>query len=75
MLFEELRESKGRLLLFQLYHNEQKINFLNDILAEKNSSIDAKKTAIFHAEDAVKTKKKVLGSLNRDQQHIEKEIK
>ncbi|XP_008109591.2 structural maintenance of chromosomes protein 1B isoform X2 [Anolis carolinensis] len=75
MLSEELKESKKQLQLFRLYHNERKIGFLNDKFSEKNISIDAKKSAVSDAEDTVKAKKKVLGTLNRNHQHIEKEIK
>ncbi|XP_015260928.1 PREDICTED: structural maintenance of chromosomes protein 1B [Gekko japonicus] len=75
MLFEELRECKGQLQLFQLYHNEQKISFFKNKLAAKATNIETKKIAIANAEDIVKAKKKGLGILNRDQQGIEKEIK
>ncbi|XP_061438411.1 structural maintenance of chromosomes protein 1B isoform X7 [Rhineura floridana] len=75
MLFEELGEYRGQLQLFKLYHNEQKINLINNKLAAKNTNISAKKTAVSHAEEAVKAKKKMLGVLNRNQQQIEKEIK
>ncbi|XP_060632142.2 structural maintenance of chromosomes protein 1B isoform X1 [Anolis sagrei] len=75
ILSEELKESKKQLQLFRLYHNERKIGSLNDKFSEKNIRIDAKKSAVSDAEDTVKAKKKVLGTLNRNHQHIEKEIK
>ncbi|XP_053243553.1 structural maintenance of chromosomes protein 1B isoform X5 [Podarcis raffonei] len=75
MMFDKLRECREKLQMFKLYHNEQKINFLNSKLAAKNKDIDSNKTAVSHAEDAVGTKKKALGALNRKQQQIEKEIK
>ncbi|XP_060110292.1 structural maintenance of chromosomes protein 1B isoform X3 [Heteronotia binoei] len=75
MLFEELRECKGQLQLFQLYHNEQKISFFKEKLAAKVMNIETKKIAVANAENIIKAKKKGLGMLNRDQQHIEKEIK
>nr|XP_056718566.1 structural maintenance of chromosomes protein 1B [Euleptes europaea] len=75
MLFEELRDCKGQLQLFQLYQNEQKTSFFQDKLDAKVRNVDTKKIAIANAEDTVKAKKKVLGMLNRDQQHTEKEIK
>ncbi|XP_077166795.1 structural maintenance of chromosomes protein 1B isoform X2 [Paroedura picta] len=75
MLFEELKECKGQLQLFQLYHNEQKISFFKDKLAAKVMNIETKKTAIATAEDITKANKKGLGVLNREQQYIEKEIK
>ncbi|XP_060110293.1 structural maintenance of chromosomes protein 1B isoform X4 [Heteronotia binoei] len=74
MLFEELRECKGQLQLFQLYHNEQKISFFKEKLAAKVMNIETKKIAVANAENIIKAKKKGLGMLNRDQQHIEKEI-
>ncbi|XP_054856412.1 structural maintenance of chromosomes protein 1B isoform X2 [Eublepharis macularius] len=75
MLFEELRVCRSQLQLFQLYHNEQKISFFKDKLAAKVMSVDTKRIAIANAEDTVKARKKVLGKLSRDQQHIEKEMK
>ncbi|XP_077786918.1 structural maintenance of chromosomes protein 1B isoform X5 [Podarcis muralis] len=75
MMFDKLRECREKMQMFKLYHNEQKINFLNSKLAAKNKDIDSNKTAVSHAEDAVGAKKKALGALNRKQQQIEKEIK
>ncbi|XP_033004160.1 structural maintenance of chromosomes protein 1B isoform X1 [Lacerta agilis] len=75
MMFDKLRECREKLQTFKLYHNEQKINLLNNKLAAKNKDIDSNKVAVSHAEDAVGAKKKVLGALNRKQQQIEKEIK
>ncbi|KAJ7329449.1 hypothetical protein JRQ81_015623 [Phrynocephalus forsythii] len=75
MLLQELRDCKTQLQLFQLYHNEQKINVLNSKLSAKNVNINDKKTVVAHAEDTVKGKKKALGILIRNQQHIEKEIR
>nr|XP_028584483.1 structural maintenance of chromosomes protein 1B [Podarcis muralis] len=75
MMFDKLRECREKMQMFKLYHNEQKINFLNSKLAAKNKDIDSNKIAVSHAEDAVGAKKKALGALNRKQQQIEKEIK
>ncbi|XP_078250287.1 structural maintenance of chromosomes protein 1B isoform X2 [Pogona vitticeps] len=75
ILLQEVQECKTQLQLFQMYHNEQKINLLNSKLSAKNMKIDDKKTVVSHAEDTVKAKKKALGILIRNQQHIEKEIK
>ncbi|XP_062990427.1 structural maintenance of chromosomes protein 1B [Elgaria multicarinata webbii] len=72
---EELRECRGQSQLFQLYHNEQKTNLLNEKLSAKDMNIDTKKIALSHAEDAVKASKRALGILNRNHQYIEKEIK
>uniref|UniRef100_A0A8D0HNM1 Structural maintenance of chromosomes 1B n=1 Tax=Sphenodon punctatus TaxID=8508 RepID=A0A8D0HNM1_SPHPU len=74
-LLEELKESRAHLQLFQLYHNEKKIAQLNDSLDKKNMDLNTKKNLLSAAEDEVKAKKKVLGTLNRDQQHIEKGVK
>ncbi|XP_066488241.1 structural maintenance of chromosomes protein 1B [Tiliqua scincoides] len=74
-LLKELRECREQQQLFLLYHNEQKINLLSDKLAAETMNIETKKIGISHAEDAVKAKKKVLGTLNRNQQQIEKEIR
>ncbi|XP_043392799.1 structural maintenance of chromosomes protein 1B isoform X4 [Chelonia mydas] len=75
MLLEELKENRIQLQLFRLYHNEKKIDFLNNKLGEKNMDVNTKKDSLSSAEDTFKAKKKVLGILNRDQQHMEKEMK
>ncbi|XP_074839796.1 structural maintenance of chromosomes protein 1B isoform X2 [Carettochelys insculpta] len=75
MLLEELKENRIQLQLFRLYHNEKKIDFLNNKLDEKNMHINTKRDSLSSAEDTFKAKKKVLGILNRDQQQMEKEMK
>ncbi|XP_043371241.1 structural maintenance of chromosomes protein 1B isoform X8 [Dermochelys coriacea] len=75
MLLEELKENRIQLQLFRLYHNEKKIDFLNNKLGAKNMDVNTKKDSLSSAEDTFKAKKKVLGILNRDQQHMEKEMK
>ncbi|XP_024060181.1 structural maintenance of chromosomes protein 1B isoform X4 [Terrapene carolina triunguis] len=75
MLLEELKENRIQLQLFRLYHNEKKIDFLNNKLDEKNMDVNTKEDSLSSAEDTFKAKKKVLGILNRDQQHMEKEMK
>ncbi|XP_065426118.1 structural maintenance of chromosomes protein 1B isoform X2 [Chrysemys picta bellii] len=75
MLLEELKENRIQLQLFRLYHNEKKIDFLNNKLDEKNMDVNTKEDSLSSAEDTFKAKKKVLGMLNRDQQHMEKEMK
>ncbi|XP_010171274.1 structural maintenance of chromosomes protein 1B, partial [Antrostomus carolinensis] len=75
MLVKELDEERIQLKLFRLYHNENNIDFLKKSLYEKNMEANIKKEALSTAEDAFRAKKRVLGILNRDQQHIEKEIK
>uniref|UniRef100_A0A8C6Y5Y0 Structural maintenance of chromosomes 1B n=1 Tax=Naja naja TaxID=35670 RepID=A0A8C6Y5Y0_NAJNA len=74
-LFGELTELKKQLQLFQLYHNEQKIKFLNDKAAEKTKVISTKKMAVSHAEETMKAKKSAFGKLTRSSQHNEKEIR
>ncbi|XP_050821130.1 structural maintenance of chromosomes protein 1B isoform X2 [Gopherus flavomarginatus] len=75
MLLKELKENRIQLQLFRLYHNEKKIDFLNNKLDEKNMDVNTKKDSLSSAEDTFKAKKKVLGILNRDQQQMEKEMK
>ncbi|NWJ03716.1 SMC1B protein, partial [Crypturellus undulatus] len=75
MLLKELNEKRIQLQLFQLYHNEKRTDFLKKSLDEKNREARLKKDSLSRSEDAFRAKKKVLGVLNRDQQHIEKEVK
>ncbi|XP_054137953.1 structural maintenance of chromosomes protein 1B isoform X2 [Melozone crissalis] len=75
MLIKELDEERIQLQLFQLYHNEKQISFLKNNLDEKNMEAHIKKEALSTAEDSFKVKKKMFGMLNRDQQHMEKEMK
>lgn len=75
MLIKEIHENRIQLQLFQLYHNEKNIDFLKKSLDEKNMEASIKKDSLATAEDEFRAKKKVLGVLNRDQQHMEGEIK
>nr|XP_005482757.1 structural maintenance of chromosomes protein 1B [Zonotrichia albicollis] len=75
MLIKELDEERIQLQLFQLYHNGKQISFLKNNLDEKNMEAYIKKEALSTAEDSFKVKKKMFGILNRDQQHMEKEMK
>uniref|UniRef100_A0A8C3TNE1 SMC hinge domain-containing protein n=1 Tax=Catharus ustulatus TaxID=91951 RepID=A0A8C3TNE1_CATUS len=75
MLIKELDEERIQLQLFQLYHNEKQIDFLKSNLDEKNMEAYIKKESLSTAEDSFKVKKKMFGILNRDQQHMEKEMK
>ncbi|XP_064592736.1 structural maintenance of chromosomes protein 1B [Zonotrichia leucophrys gambelii] len=75
MLIKELDEERIQLQLFQLYHNGKQISFLKNNLDEKNMEAHIKKEALSTAEDSFKVKKKMFGILNRDQQHMEKEMK
>ncbi|NXU89573.1 SMC1B protein, partial [Xiphorhynchus elegans] len=75
MLIKELDEERIQLKLFLLYHNEKSIDFLKTSLGEKNMEANTKKESLSAAEDAFRGKKKLLGVLNRDLQHMEKEMK
>ncbi|NXX26229.1 SMC1B protein, partial [Nicator chloris] len=75
MLIKELDEERIQLQLFQLYHNEKQIDFLKNSLDEKNMEAYIKKESLSAAEESFKVKKKMFGILNRDQQHMEKEMK
>ncbi|KAM6091266.1 structural maintenance of chromosomes protein 1B [Theristicus caerulescens] len=75
MLLKELDEERIQLQLFRLYHNEKNIDFLKKSLDEKNMEASIKKETLSTAEVAFRDKKKVLGVLNRDQQHMEREMK
>ncbi|XP_009281921.1 PREDICTED: structural maintenance of chromosomes protein 1B [Aptenodytes forsteri] len=75
MLLKELDEERIQLQLFRLYHNEKNIDFQKKSLDEKNMEARIKKESLSTAEDAFRAKKKVLGVLNRDQQHMEREMK
>uniref|UniRef100_H3B892 Structural maintenance of chromosomes protein n=1 Tax=Latimeria chalumnae TaxID=7897 RepID=H3B892_LATCH len=75
LLLEDLKESRIRLHLFQLYHTEMKIDSLTSKLNEKNAVVEKQKTHLSMVEEEVKSKKKELGKMSRDQQQIEKELK
>ncbi|XP_009869921.1 PREDICTED: structural maintenance of chromosomes protein 1B, partial [Apaloderma vittatum] len=75
MLLKDLDDERIQLQLFLLYHNEKNIDFVKKKLDEKNMEARTKKSSLSTAEDAFRAKKKVFGVLNRDQQHMEKEIK
>ncbi|XP_043824281.1 structural maintenance of chromosomes protein 1B [Dromiciops gliroides] len=75
VLLEELKEKKIQLQLFQLYHNEKKIQFLNGELDEMNKELALTKDSLSVDENIVKSKKKDLGKLTRELQQMEKEMK
>ncbi|EHB17583.1 Structural maintenance of chromosomes protein 1B [Heterocephalus glaber] len=74
-LLEELKTNKIQLQLFQLYHNEKKIHFLNVELEHVNRDLSVMKESHFHHENIVKAKKKEHGMLTRQLQQTEKELK
>ncbi|KAK2506130.1 hypothetical protein MC885_003356, partial [Smutsia gigantea] len=61
--------------LFQLYHNERKIHFLNIELEHVNRDLSVTKESLSHHENIVKAKKKEYGMLSRQLQQTEKELK
>ncbi|NXG71311.1 SMC1B protein, partial [Baryphthengus martii] len=75
ILVKELEKERIQLQLFRLYHNAENISFLKRSLDEKNMEASIKKESLSTAEDAFRAKKKELGVLNRDQQHLEREMK
>ncbi|XP_005379547.1 PREDICTED: structural maintenance of chromosomes protein 1B [Chinchilla lanigera] len=74
-LLEELKLNKIQLQLFQLYHNEKKIHFLNMELEHVNRDLSVAKESQSHRENIVKAKKKEHGMLTRQLQQTEKELK
>ncbi|XP_020833111.1 LOW QUALITY PROTEIN: structural maintenance of chromosomes protein 1B [Phascolarctos cinereus] len=75
VLLEELKGKKIQLQLFQLYHNEKKIQFLTSELDEINKELALTKDSLSVDENVVKSKKKDLGKLTRELQQMEKEMK
>ncbi|XP_053318684.1 structural maintenance of chromosomes protein 1B [Spea bombifrons] len=75
MLSEQLKQSKTQLQLFQLFHNERKIDSLEKSLEEKNIDTNSQKEQLSISESALKNEKKELGRLSRNLQQIENEIK
>ncbi|XP_077770246.1 structural maintenance of chromosomes protein 1B [Canis aureus] len=74
-LLEELKMNKIQLQLFQLYHNEKKIHFLNTELEHVSRNLSVTKESLSRLENTVKAKKKEHGMLTRQLQQTEKELK
>lgn len=74
-LLDEVQEKQLQLKLAELYLNEYGLNVLIDILRGKQRAAGEKKDELVSREQAVKTCKKEHGRLNREQQHLEKEIR
>ncbi|XP_034843207.1 structural maintenance of chromosomes protein 1B [Mirounga angustirostris] len=74
-LLEELKMNKIQLQLFQLYHNERKIHFLNTELERVSRDLSVTKESLSRHENIVKAKKKEHGMLTRQLQQTEKELK
>ncbi|XP_017384961.1 structural maintenance of chromosomes protein 1B isoform X1 [Cebus imitator] len=74
-LLEELKMNKIQLQLFQLYHNEKKIHFLNTKLENMNRDLSVTRESLSHHENTLKARKKEHGMLTRQLQQTEKELK
>ncbi|KAL4678331.1 hypothetical protein H8957_008121 [Semnopithecus entellus] len=74
-LLEELKMNKIQLQLFQLYHNEKKIDFLNTKLEHVKRDLSVTRESLSHHENIVKARKKEHGILTRQLQQTEKELK
>ncbi|KAK2495042.1 hypothetical protein MC885_005428, partial [Smutsia gigantea] len=72
---EELKISKIQLQLFQLYHNERKIHFLNLELEHVNGVLSDTKESLSHHKNTVNAKKKEHRMLTTQLQQTEKELK
>lgn len=72
---EELQQKHFIVKLAELYQNEQGIDALSSILREKQHAAIEKSDEVVSREQAVKNSKKEHGRLNREQQHLEKEIR
>lgn len=74
-LLDELQDKRLQLKLAELHQNERAVGVLGDTLREKQQAAGAKNKELLGEEQAVKSSKKEHGRLNREQQHLEKEIR
>ncbi|XP_072001410.1 structural maintenance of chromosomes protein 1B [Engystomops pustulosus] len=74
-LQQQVRDSKVRLQLFQLYYNEIKLESLLRNLEGKQDDTNSQKEQLTQCESELKAAKKDLGRTSRELQQIEKEIK
>lgn len=74
-LLDELQDKRLQLKLAELHQNEQAVGALGATLGEKQQAAGGKNEELLSEEQAVKTCKKEHGRLNREQQHLEKEIR
>ncbi|KAM3924841.1 structural maintenance of chromosomes protein 1B [Leptodactylus fuscus] len=74
-LQHQVRDSKVKLLLFQLFYNENKLESLLRNLEEKQLDTNSQKEQLTQCESELKTAKRDLGRMSRELQQIEKEIK
>lgn len=74
-LLDELQDKRLQLKLAELHQNERAVGVLSDTLREKQQAAGEKNKELLSEEQAVKTCKKEHGRLNREQQHLEKQIR
>lgn len=72
---DQVREHKLQLMLFQLFHNEKRIEAQSESLRDKQVAVSEQKSNLDVWEQTVKTQKKEHGRLTRDLQRLEKEIR
>ncbi|KAI7812085.1 putative structural maintenance of chromosomes protein 1B, partial [Triplophysa rosa] len=72
---DEVGEQKLQLMLFQLFHNEKKIEAQSESLRDKQMAVSEQKSNLDVWEQSVKAQKKEHGRLTRDLQRLEKEIR
>uniref|UniRef100_A0A671LYU1 Structural maintenance of chromosomes protein n=1 Tax=Sinocyclocheilus anshuiensis TaxID=1608454 RepID=A0A671LYU1_9TELE len=74
-LVDEHRENKLQLTLFQLFHNEKKIDAQSESLRDMQDAAAQQKNSLDVYEQTVKAQKKDHGRMNRELQQLEKEIR
>ncbi|KAF4095027.1 hypothetical protein G5714_024105 [Onychostoma macrolepis] len=74
-LVDEHRENKLQLTLFQLFHNEKKIDAQSESLRDMQDAAAQQKSSLDVYEQTVKAQKREHGRLNRELQQLEKEIR
>uniref|UniRef100_A0A8C1SPS3 Structural maintenance of chromosomes 1B n=1 Tax=Cyprinus carpio TaxID=7962 RepID=A0A8C1SPS3_CYPCA len=74
-LVDEHREDKLQLTLFQLFHNEKKIDAQSESLRDMQDAAAQQKNSLDVYEQTVKGQKKEHGRMNRELQQLEKEIR
>lgn len=74
-LLDEVQDKRLQLKLAELFLNEQGLNALIDTLRGKQRAAGEKNDQLVSREQALKTCKKEHGRRNREQQHLEKEIR
>lgn len=74
-LLDELQDKRLQLKLAELHQNEWAVGILSTTLREKQQAAGGKNEELLSEERAVRTCKKEHGRLNREQQHLEKEIR